>query len=141
MSFNHQTSFIWLVVPRWSSSCGPVYHPSTSYQSIHGTTASLSPKNRSHASFVVPLLKYLHDNLSHTAAVKILVGPLHGSCFRQVASGTGSTVFFTFSFFSSSDVGAFLSSRGFNNPSGPFNCTKGYTAPFMTVIEVILSVI
>ena len=98
-------------------------------------------KNRLHASFVVPSLKYLHDNLSHTAAVKILVGPLHGSCFRQVASGRGSTVFFTFSFFSSSDVGVFLSSRGFKNPSGTFNCTRGRTTPFMTVIKVILSVI
>ena len=61
----------------------------------------------------MPSLKYFHDNFSHTAAVRILVGPLRGSCFRQVASGTGSTVFFTFSFFSSSDDGAFLSSSGF----------------------------
>ena len=98
-------------------------------------------KNRSQASFAVPLLKYLRDNFNHTAAVKILVGPFRGSCFRQVASGMGSTVFLTFSFFSSSDVGAFLSSRGFKNPSGTFNCTRGHTTPFMTVIKVVLSVI
>ena len=98
-------------------------------------------RNRSQASFAVPSLKYFRDNFSHTAAVRILVGPLRGSCFRQVASGTGSTVFFTFSFFSSSDDGAFLSSSGFKNPSGTFNCTRGRTAPFMTVINVVLSVI
>ena len=46
-------------------------------------------RNLSQASFVVPSLKYFHDNFSHTAAVRILVGPLHGSCFRQVASGMG----------------------------------------------------
>ena len=98
-------------------------------------------RNHSQASFVVPSLKYFHDNFSHTATVRILVGPLRGSCFRQVASGTGSTVFFTFSFFSSSDDGAFLSSSGFKNPLGTFNCTRGRTAPFMTIINVILSVI
>ena len=98
-------------------------------------------KNCSHASFTVPLLKYLWDNLSHTAAVNICVGPFCGSCFRQVASGTGSTVFFTFSFFCSLDVGAFLSSMGFRNPSGTFNCTDGRTAPLITVIRVVLLVI
>ena len=75
-------------------------------------------RNLSQASFAVPSLKYFRDNFSHTAAVRILVGPLRGSCFRQVASGTGSTVFFTFSFFSSSDDRAFLSSSGFKNPLG-----------------------
>ena len=98
-------------------------------------------RNLSQASFVVPSLKYFRDSFSHTAAVKILVGPLRGSCFRQVASGTGNTVFFTFSLFSSSDDGAFLSSSGFKNLSGTFNCTRGRTAPFMTVINVVLSVI
>ena len=97
-------------------------------------------RNRSQASLAVPSLKYLRDSFSHTAAVRILIRPLRGSCFRQVASGTGSTVFFTFSFFSSSDVGAFLSSRGFKNPSGTFNCTRGHTAPFITIIRVVLSV-
>ena len=98
-------------------------------------------RNHLQASFVVPSLKYFHDNFSHTAVVRILIGPLCGSCFRQVASGTGSTVFFTFSFFSSSDDGAFLSSSGFKNPLGMFNCTRGCTAPFMTIINVVLSVI
>ena len=95
----------------------------------------------SQASFVVPSLKYFQDSFSHTAVVKILVGPLRGSCFRQVASGTGNTVFFTFSLFSSSDDGAFLSSSGFKNLLGMFNCTRGRTAPFMTIINVTLSVI
>ena len=98
-------------------------------------------RNLSQASFVVPSLKYFRDSFSHTAAVRILVGPLRGSCFRQVALGTGNTVCFTFSLFSSSDDGAFLSSSGFKNPSGMFNCTRGHTAPFMTVINVVLSVI
>ena len=78
-------------------------------------------ENRSHASFAVPSLKYLRDNLSHTAAVNIRVRLFHGSCFKQVASGMGRTVFFTFSFFSSLDVRAFLSSMGFKNPSGIFS--------------------
>ena len=94
-------------------------------------------RNLSQASFAVPSLKYFLDSFSHTAAVKILVGPLRGSCLRQVASGTGNTVFFTFSLFSSSDDGALLSSSGFKNPSGTFNCTRGRTAPFITVINVV----
>ena len=81
-------------------------------------------RKRSQASFAVPSLKYFLDSFSHTAMVKILVGPLRGSCLRQVASGTGNTVFFTFSLFSSSDDGALLSSSGFKNPSGMFNCTR-----------------
>ena len=62
-------------------------------------------RNLSQASFAVPSLKYFLDSFSQTAVVKILVGPLRGSCLRQVASGTGNTVFLTFSRFSSSDDG------------------------------------
>ena len=97
-------------------------------------------RNLSQASFAVPSLKYFLDSFSHTAAVKILVGPLRGSCLRQVASGMGNTVFLTFSLFSSSDDGALTSSSGLRNPSGTFNWTRGRTAPFITVINVVLSV-
>ena len=112
MSFNHLSSCVWLVARWWSSSCGPVLPPKYFLPVNTWDNCFALTKNRSHTSFAVPSLKYLRDNLSHTAAVKILVGPLRGSCFRQVALGMGSTVFFTFSFFSSSDVRAFLSSRG-----------------------------
>ena len=64
-------------------------------------------------SFAVPSLKYLWDIFNHTAAVNMRVGPFQGSCFRQVVSGMGNTIFFTFSFLSSSDVRAFLSLMGF----------------------------
>ena len=97
--------------------------------------------NCSHTSFALPSLKYLQDIFNHTAAVNMCVGPFRGLCFKQVASGTGSSVFLTFSFFSSSDVRAFLSSMGFKNPSGIFSCTSGRTAPLITDIRVVLSVI
>ena len=41
---NCQTSFVWLVARRWTSSFGPVYHPNTCDQSIPRTVASLGPE-------------------------------------------------------------------------------------------------
>ena len=134
---NCRTSCIWLVVFLLQACVPPKYfRPVNTRDSCFALT-----RNLLQASLAEPSLKYFRDNFSHTAAVRILVGPLRGSCFRQVASGTGSTVFFTFSFFSSSDDGAFLSSSGFKNPLGTFNCTRGRTAPFTTVINVVLSLI
>ena len=137
---NCRTSFIWLVAHRWSfllRACVPprYFRPVKTRDSCFALTRKCSQ-----ASFAVPSLKYFLDSFSHTAMVKILVGPLRGSCLRQVGSGTGNTVFFTFSLFSSSDDGALLSSSGFKNPLGTFNCTRGHTAPFMTIINVVLSV-
>ena len=97
--------------------------------------------NSSHASFTVPSLKYFQDIFSHAAAVRMWVRPFLGSCFKQVALGTGSTVFLTLSLFSSSVVFAFLSSTGFKNPSRMLSCTNGWTAPLITDIRVVLSVI
>ena len=99
-------------------------------------------RNLSQASFAVPSLKYFRDSFSHTAAVKILVGPLRGSCFRQVASGTGNTVFLHFlPLFPLLMTGPFYLQVDSKIPRGLFNCTRGHTAPFMTVINVVLSVI
>ena len=94
----------------------------------------------SHASFAVPSLKYFLDIFNQTAAVKMQVGPFLSSCFKQVALGTGSTIFQIFSLFSSSVVLAFLSSIGFKNPSGTLSWTSGQTAPFITDSRVALSV-
>ena len=94
----------------------------------------------SHASFAVPLLKYFLDIFNQTAAVKMWVGPFRDSCFKQVALGTGSTVFRIFSLLSSSVVYAFFSSTGFKNPSGTLTWMSGQTAPLITDSRVALSV-
>ena len=107
--------------------------------STHDSCLAQTSK-RSHASFAVPSLKYFLDIFNQTAAVKMRVRPFQGSCFKQVALETGSTVFRIFSLFSSSVVFAFLSSIGFKNPSGMLTWTSGRTAPLITDSRVALSV-
>ena len=95
---------------------------------------------RSHASFAVPSLKYFLDIFNQMAAVKMWVRPFRGSSFKQVALGTGSTIFQIFSLFSSSVVFTFFSSTGFKNPSGTLTWMSGQTAPLITDSRVALSV-
>ena len=94
----------------------------------------------SHASFAVPSLKYFLDIFNQTAAIKMRVGPFLGSCFKQVALGTGSTIFQIFSLFSSSIVFTFFSLTGFKNPSGMLTWMSRWTAPLITDSRVALSV-
>ena len=85
------------------------------------------------ASLAIPSLKYLRFNFNQTAAASIWVGPFFSSWARHGAFDTGKTIFRTFSCLSSSVVLGCLSSTRFRKPSGMFICTRGWTAPFMTV--------
>ena len=138
--FNHQTSCTWLMAHQWSSSCRPVYHPSTFFQSGLVTAASLVLQTSHRPAWLFPSLKYLHDIFSHIAAANSRVEPFCGLCLRQVVSGAGRTILQIFSLISSSVVFTLLSSTGFRNPSGTFSWTNGLTAPLMTAIKVVLSV-
>ena len=96
--------------------------------------------NLSHTSLAVPSLKYFLDIFSQTATANIWVGPFLGSWARQGTLGMGRTIFLTFSLLSSSVILAHLSSTGLRNPSGMFSWTSGWTAPFIMVSRVALSV-
>ena len=97
--------------------------------------------NWSHASLVVPSLKYLRFSFNQTTAANTWVGPFLGSWAKHGTFDVGRIIFQTFSHLSSSVVFGHLSSTGFKNPSGMFIQTSGRTAPLITVCSVTLSVI
>ena len=90
--------------------------------------------NASHASLVVPLLKYLHH--SHNAAANNLVGPYLGSHAKQAAPALGSNTFCSFSILSSKVVWGCGSATGFRYHSRMFTWMSGHAVAFRTTWNV-----
>ena len=98
-------------------------------------------RNLLQASFAVPSLKYFRDNFSHTAAVRILVDRCVAHALGRWHRGRGALPSLPFPSFPLLMTGPFYLQVDSRIPRGCFNCTRGRTAPFMTVINVVLSVI